>query len=95
MDIGRPIIFIPVVIYCLYSFRKSKLNIHLIIGTLSWYSAFYSGKYNVYQFIQDPFKSMIDMVSIALLLITLYPYLKKSVVEYKEYKSSINIEEKS
>lgn len=90
MDIGSILIFIPIAIYCFYSFRKSKLNIYLIFGTLSWYGAIYPGKHNLYQFLQEPLKSIIDLITMLLLLRILIPlfipYLKKSIKEYKEYK---------
>lgn len=62
MDIGRLLIFIPFALYSFYSFRKSKLNIYLIIGAISWQAAFYSGKHNVYQLIRYPFKEIIDII---------------------------------
>ncbi|OHW61230.1 hypothetical protein EUAN_24100 [Andreesenia angusta] len=85
MDIGIPLITIPFSIYCLYSFKKSKQNIFLIVATLSW-TTMYSGKYNVYQFLQEPLKSIINMITIGLLLLTFMPYLRESIRQYREYR---------
>ena len=48
MNIGFILIFIPLTIYCFYSFTALKQNIYLIFGTLSWFYEIYSGKHNVY-----------------------------------------------
>lgn len=87
MDIGRVLIFIPIVIYCFYSFSKSKQNIYLILWTLAWYGAIYSGKLNVYQSFQEPLKSVVNMITIFFLLLMFVPYLKQSIKEYEEYKN--------
>lgn len=87
MDIGRLLIFIPFALYSFYSFRKSKLNIYLIIGAISWQAAFYSGKHNVYQFIRYPFKEIINMISIFLLLIMIFPYLKNHLLNTKNIRN--------
>lgn len=86
MDIGIPLIFIPFTLYCLYSFGKSKQNIFLIISYISWKTAIHSGKYNVYQFFEEPLKSFIDAVTIFLFLLAFIPYLKASIRQYKIYK---------
>lgn len=90
MDIGRPLIFIPVVIFCLYSFysfRKSKQNIYLIFAALAWYGAIYSGKLNIYKAFGEPQKSILDFITILVFVVMFIPYLKQSIKEYKEYKS--------
>lgn len=90
MDIGTILIFTPLAIYCFYSFRKSKLDIYLMLGTLSWYGIFYPGKHNLYQFLQQPLKTIINLTTMLLLLRIFtplfIPYLKKSIQDYKEYK---------
>lgn len=86
MDIGRVLIFIPIVIYCFYSFSKSKQNIYLILATSAWYGAIYSGKLHVYQSFQGPLKSAVDIITILFLILMFIPYLKQSIKEYKEYK---------
>lgn len=87
MDIGRVLIFVPIAVYCFYSFSKSKQNMYLIFAALSWCTAFYSGSLNVYRTLQEPLKSVLDMMTISVLLIMFIPYLKQSYREYKEYKN--------
>lgn len=84
MDFGSILVFIPLAIYCFYFFRKLNQNIYLIFGTLSWCAAIYSGKHNVYQFLQEPLKSMVNMITTFFLLLIFLPYFKKSINEYKE-----------
>lgn len=86
MDVGRVLIFIPIAMYCFFRFSKSKQNMYLILGTAAWYAAIYSGKLNVYQSLQEPIKSIINMITILFLLLMFIPYLKQSIKEYKEYK---------
>ena len=87
MDIGRLLLFIPMVIFCFYFFKKSKQNLYLIFAALAWYGAIYSGKLNVYQTFEEPLKSILNFVTILVLFIMLMPYFKQSIMEYKEYKS--------
>lgn len=89
MDVGSTLVFISLAIYCFYSFRKSKLNIYLIFGTLSWYGAIYPGKHNLYQFLQEPVKSIINAITIILIVRVLLPYLRDSIKEYKEYRENM------
>lgn len=86
MDIGRILVFIPIAIYCLYSFSKSKLNIYIILAVLAWYVAIYSGKTNIYQTLGESLKSALNMITLLLLVVMFMPYLKKSIVEYKNHK---------
>lgn len=87
MDIGRVLIFVPIVIYCFYSFTKSKQNIYLIFAALAWYTAIYSGKLNLYQTLQEPLKSVLDMMTMLVFFVMFTPYLKQSIREYREYKN--------
>ena len=93
MDIGRLLIFIPVVIYCFYFFRKTKLDVYLMFGTLTWYVAIYSGKHNLYQFLEEPIKTIVNVITMLLvfrIFIPIFiPYLKSSIEEYKKYKESL------
>lgn len=90
MDIGTILIFTPLAIYCFYSFWKSKLDIYLMLGSLSWYGIFYTRKHSLYQFLQQPLKTIVNLTTMLLLLrifIPLFiPCLKKSIKDYKEYK---------
>lgn len=86
MDIFRPLVFIPIAIYCIYSFKRSRQNIYLIFGILSWYGAIYAGKHNIYQSLQEPSKSIIYMITVFLVVAMFVPYFKTSIKEYKEYK---------
>lgn len=87
MDIARLLLFIPIAIFCFYSFKKSKQNLYLIFAALAWYGAIYSGKLNVYQTLEEPLKSILNFVTALTLVIMFIPYLKQSIREYKEYKS--------
>lgn len=93
MDIGRLLIFIPVVIYCFYFFRKTKLDVYLMFGTLTWYGAIYSGKHNLYQFLQEPIKTIVNVITMLLVfrifIPVFIPYLKSSIEDYKRYKESL------
>lgn len=93
MDIGRLLIFIPVAIYCFYFFRKTKLNVYLMFGTLTWYGAIYSGKHNLYQLLQEPIKTIVNVITMLLVFRIFIPvfilYLKSSFEEYKRYKESL------
>ena len=68
MDIGRPLIFLPMLVYCFYTFWKNKEEVYLLLGILSWIAAIYSGTLNIYQFLQDPIKIIIDILTILLLI---------------------------
>lgn len=83
MDIGRILVFIPLATYFLYLFWKSKKDIYLVFGSLSWVCAIYSGKLNAYQILQDPIKSIINMITAYLLLLMFTLYFKKSIKEFK------------
>lgn len=87
MDIGRPLLFIPIAIFCFYSFKKSKQNIYLIFAALAWYGAIYSGKLNIYQTREEPLKSILNFVTALVFIVMFIPYLKQSIREYKEYKN--------
>lgn len=95
MDIGRLLIFTPLAIYCFYSFRKTKLDVYLMFGALSWYGAIYSGKHNLSQFLQEPIKTIINVITMLLVfrifIPVFIPYFKKSIAEYKEYKESLKV----
>lgn len=87
MDIGRLLIFIPIAIFCFYSFKKLKQNIYLIFAALAWYGAIYSGKLNIYQTLEEPLKSILNFITALVLIVMFIPYLKQSIREYKEHKS--------
>lgn len=93
MDFGRILIFVPLATYLFYSFNKTKLDVYLILGVLSWYGLIYPGKHNLYQFIQDPLKIIVNIITMLLIfrifIPVLIPYFKKIVEEYKEYKKPI------
>lgn len=92
MDIGRLLIFVPIAIYCFYSFRKSKQNAYLIFAALAWYGAIYSGNLNVYQVLKEPLKSILNFVTALVVIAMFTPYLKQSIREYKEYKTRIKLQ---
>ena len=95
MDMGRLLIFIPFTIYCFYFFRKTKLDVYLMFGTLSWYGAIYSGKHNLSQFLQEPIKIIINVITMLLVfrifMPVFIPHFKKSIAEYREYKKSLKV----
>ena len=85
MDIGRLLLFVPVIIFCFYRFKESKLNIYLIFATLAWYGALYSGKLNTYQTLGGPLKSILNFVTALFVMAMFIPYLGQSIREYKEH----------
>ena len=86
MDIGRILIFMPLAVYCFYSFCKSKQDIYIILGTLGWYAAIYSGKNSIYQSLQGIPKSLIKLVTILLVVYMSVSYIRISIEKYKEYR---------
>lgn len=87
MDIGRLLIFIPIAIFCFYFFKKTKQNLYLILAASSWCGAIYAGKLNIYRTLEEPLKSILDFVTVLVLFVMFIPYLKQSIIEYKEYKN--------
>ena len=75
--------FIPVAIYCFYFFRKTKLDVYLMFGTLTWYGAIYSGNHNLYQFLQELIKTIVNVITMLLVfrifIPVFIPYLKSSI----------------
>ena len=45
-------------------FGKTKKDVYLLLGVLSWITAIYSGAHNIYQFLQDPIKTIIDILTL-------------------------------
>lgn len=90
MDAGRLLICIPLFIYFFIFFIKTKLDVYLILATLSWYVAIYSGKHNLYLSIQEPIKTIINVITMLLVFRVIIPvfisYFKKTIEEYKKYK---------
>lgn len=87
MDIARPLLFLPIAIFCFYSFKRSKQNIYLILAALAWYGAIYSGKLNIYQTLEEPLKSIVNFMTILIVVAMFIPYLRQSIKEYKNYKN--------
>lgn len=80
------LIFTPIVLYYFYSFWKTKLDFYLILGTVAWYGMFYSGRLGLNQLLQQPFKSIINFITVLLVFQILTPYVKQVIQDYIEYK---------
>lgn len=80
------LVFTPIVIYYFYSFWKTQLDLYLMLGAIGWYGILYSRKFGFYQLIQEPFKSMINFITVLLVLQLFVSYFKKIIQEYIAYK---------
>lgn len=79
MDIGRPLIFLPMLVYYFYAFWKNKKDVYLLLGILSWITAIYSGAHNIYQFLQDPIKTIIDILTLLFLIMLFVYYVRNRI----------------
>lgn len=82
------LIFIPIVLYYLYSFWKTKLDIYLILGTVAWYGIFYSERFGLHQLLQQPFKLIVNFITVLLILQLFISYFKKIIQDYGKYKGN-------
>lgn len=80
------LVFTPIVIYYFYLFWKTKLDLYLMLGAIGWYGMLYSGSFGFYQFMHEPFKSIVNFITVLLVLQLFVSYFKKIIQEYMEYK---------
>lgn len=84
------LIFVPIVVYCFYLFWKTKLDLYLLLGAIGWYGMFYWRRFGLYSTMQEPFKSMVNFITVLLVLQLFVSYFKKIIQEYMDSKEEKN-----
>lgn len=80
------LIFTPIVIYYFYLFWKTKLDLYLMLGAIGWYGILYSKRFGLYQLMHEPFKSIVNFITVLLVLQLFVSYFRKIIQEYMDYQ---------